>query len=70
MGVPKPDISWYFNGKLVRETDKYHIKRDGDACCLYIKDCTANDSGVIKCVAKNKEGEASIEATLEVVEKM
>lgn len=70
LGVPQPEITWLFNNKPLRESEKYHIKRDGDACCLYIRDCTPEDSGKIKCIATNKEGEAILEATLDVVDKM
>lgn len=70
LGVPQPEISWYFNDKPIHESDKYHIKRDGDACCLYVRDCKPEDSGKITAIAKNKEGEAKLQANLEVVDKM
>ncbi|CAB3240106.1 unnamed protein product [Arctia plantaginis] len=69
-GIPSPDITWYKNGSLLKPSDKYTIKRDGDACCLYVRDLTLDDAGSYKCVAKNKEGEASCEANLEVVDKI
>lgn len=70
-GVPQPDISWYFNDKPIpSDDDKYKIKRDGDACCLYVKNCTYDDSGVYKCQAVNKGGEAECVANLTVVDKM
>lgn len=70
-GVPQPEISWYFNDKPIsQDNDKYKIKRDGDACCLYVKDCTYDDSGTYKCKAVNKIGEAECVANLAVVDKM
>merc|ERR1719370_1309575 len=42
------------------------IKKDGDCYTLIISDCTYGDSGVIKVVAKNREGECEHEGTLEV----
>lgn len=69
-GVPSPDITWYKNGVPLKPSDKYSIKRDGDSCCLYVRDITLDDAGQYKCVAKNKEGEDSCEAALEVVDKM
>ncbi|XP_078034638.1 obscurin isoform X5 [Augochlora pura] len=70
-GVPRPDISWYFNDKqIVQDDDKYKIKRDGDACCLYVKDCTYDDSGLYKCKAVNRSGEAECVANLAVVDKI
>ncbi|KAI5632857.1 immunoglobulin i-set domain-containing protein [Phthorimaea operculella] len=69
-GVPTPEITWYKNGEPLRHNDKYNIKRDGDACCLYVRDLKPEDAGKYKCVAKNREGEASCEANLEVVDKI
>ncbi|KAL6444321.1 hypothetical protein ACFW04_001898 [Cataglyphis niger] len=70
-GIPHPEITWYFNDKpILRDNDKYKIKRDGDACCLYVKDCTYDDSGRYKCKAVNKGGEAECVANLAVVDKI
>lgn len=70
-GIPHPEITWYFNDRpILRDNDKYKIKRDGDACCLYVKDCTYDDSGRYKCKAVNKGGEAECVANLAVVDKM
>ncbi|XP_072755043.1 protein Obscurin isoform X6 [Anoplolepis gracilipes] len=70
-GIPHPEVTWYFNDKpILRDNDKYKIKRDGDACCLYVKDCTYDDSGRYKCKAVNKGGEAECVANLAVVDKI
>nr|XP_037866817.1 obscurin isoform X8 [Bombyx mori] len=69
-GIPFPDISWYKDGVLLKHSDKYNIKRDGDAACLYVRDIGPDDAGVYKCVAKNREGEAECQASLEVVDKI
>ncbi|OAD62661.1 Muscle M-line assembly protein unc-89 [Eufriesea mexicana] len=70
-GVPQPDITWYFNDKpIIQDDDKYKIKRDGDVCCLYVKDCTYDDSGTYKCKAVNKGGEAECVANLTVVDEI
>ncbi|XP_050346623.1 obscurin isoform X3 [Nymphalis io] len=70
IGIPAPEITWYKNGNPLKASEKYSIKRDGDACCLYVRDITQDDAGQYKCVAKNKEGEDSCEAALEVVDKI
>lgn len=70
-GIPQPDITWYLNDKAISpDDDKYKIKRDGEACCLYIKDCTYADCGRIKCRAENKEGKAECQAALAVVKEL
>ncbi|KAI4489747.1 hypothetical protein M0804_003929 [Polistes exclamans] len=70
-GIPKPDVSWYFNNQpILKDNDKYKIKRDCDACCLYVKDCTYDDTGIYKCKAVNRAGEAECSAHLKVVDKI
>lgn len=70
-GVPRPDVTWYFNGRVITPDDnKYKIKKDADMVCLYIKDCTENDAGHYTCKATNKEGEDSCDAVLEIVDRM
>ncbi|XP_068626397.1 obscurin [Battus philenor] len=69
-GQPRPEVTWFRDGKPLSPSDKYGVKRDGEACCLYVRDLTPEDAGLYKCVAKNKEGEASCEAKLEVVDKI
>jgi len=74
-GIPQPDVTWYFNDQLITpgtgaDKDKYRVKRDGDAVCLYVRDCKPLDSGRYRCRASNCDGEASCEANLEVVDKM
>lgn len=71
-GLPAPDIIWSKGGKELpgRETDKFHIKRDGDASVLYIHECAPEDAGTYICTARNKAGEAFNAGALEIVDKM
>ncbi|XP_018359776.1 PREDICTED: muscle M-line assembly protein unc-89 isoform X3 [Trachymyrmex cornetzi] len=70
-GIPQPEVTWYFNDKpILKDDDKYKIKRDGDACCLYVKDCAYDDSGRYRCRAVNKGGEAECAANLAIVDKI
>ncbi|XP_014485518.1 PREDICTED: muscle M-line assembly protein unc-89-like isoform X3 [Dinoponera quadriceps] len=70
-GIPHPEVTWYFNDRpILKDDDKYKIKRDGDACCLYVKDCSYDDSGRYRCKAVNKGGEAECAANLAVVDKI
>ncbi|KAK0072000.1 hypothetical protein PV325_012046, partial [Microctonus aethiopoides] len=70
-GIPRPDVAWYYDDKPIpKDNDKYKIKRDGDAYCLYIKDCSPSDGGRYKCRAVNKDGETSCEAHLTVADKI
>ncbi|KAK9877930.1 hypothetical protein WA026_020153 [Henosepilachna vigintioctopunctata] len=69
-GVPQPEITWTKDGVPLRETGKYHIKRDGDMCCLYVIDCQPEDAGVFRATAVNKEGQDECTGTLEVVKEI
>ena len=56
-GVPKPDISWYHDGELIRpDGEKHRIRKDGDNTTLYLRDATYSDSGKWKVIASNREG--------------
>ncbi|KAL1518226.1 hypothetical protein ABEB36_001883 [Hypothenemus hampei] len=66
-GVPQPDVHWTKDGEPLRESDKYHIKREGDLCCLYVQNCQLDDAGVYRATATNPEGQAVCTASLEVV---
>ncbi|KYN01946.1 Muscle M-line assembly protein unc-89 [Cyphomyrmex costatus] len=70
-GIPQPEVTWYFNDEpILKDNDKYKMKRDGDACCLYVKDCAYDDSGRYRCKAVNKGGEAECAANLAIVDKI
>lgn len=69
-GVPQPEVTWTKDGLPIKESDKFHIKRDGDLCCLYILNCGKDDAGVYRARAINKEGEEDCTASLEVVDQM
>lgn len=69
-GVPYPELFWSFNGKPIKNNDKYAIKHDGDNSILHIRNCTADDIGVYKCLATNREGEDVTQCHLDIVEKM
>lgn len=55
-GLPKPTVTWAFNGSEIKDSDKYRIKRDADLCVLFIRNCAAEDSGSYSCIASNLEG--------------
>lgn len=69
-GVPYPELHWTFNNKPIKNCEKYAIKHDGDNSVLHIRNCNLNDIGLYKCVAKNREGEDSTQAHIDVVDKM
>jgi hypothetical protein len=69
-GIPKPDVLWYRNEKPIHNSDKYTIKYDGDTAVLYVKNCTPEDNALYSCSARNREGEDSCDARLEITSQM
>uniref|UniRef100_A0A8C2JWP9 Uncharacterized protein n=1 Tax=Cyprinus carpio TaxID=7962 RepID=A0A8C2JWP9_CYPCA len=59
-GAPKPQVTWYKDGRAV-EADPHHIIiEDPDGSCTLILDnMTANDSGQYMCFATSSAGNAS-----------
>ena len=55
-GKPKPDVKWYKDDKLLRESNRLDIKARGDKYSVMILGIKAEDSGVYKCEAKSKMG--------------
>lgn len=69
-GNPKPDVSWFWNGKPIFDGNRYTIKREGDLCLLYIKDCSPDEDGYYKCIASNRDGKDETESQFRAVDKM
>ena len=55
-GKPKPDIRWYKDDRILRESNRLDIKARGDKHSVMIFGIKPEDSGVYKCEAKSKMG--------------
>jgi hypothetical protein len=67
-GTPKPDVTWYHNGKVIIDNPDFHTvynKPTGD-CTLYIIEVFPQDTGTYECVAVNPYGKAVTKAQLVV----
>lgn len=70
-GQPKPVVTWTFEDKpITADGDRYKMKRDGEMCALFVRDCSPGRAGRYACVAKNSEGEDRCEARLDVVDRI
>ena len=58
-GKPKPDVRWYKNDRVLRESNQLDIKARGDKYSVTILRIKADDSGVYKCEANSKMGSVS-----------
>ncbi|XP_068036773.1 neural cell adhesion molecule 2 isoform X2 [Anomalospiza imberbis] len=63
-GSPPPEISWYRNGKLIEENEKYVLR--GSNTQLTIRDIKNIDAGPYICNAKNKAGNDKKQTVLQV----
>ena len=69
-GKPDPEVKWFKDEKEIKGTFKIVMKKIEEVCTLTISGVTMQMSGVYKCVATNKAGEAVHSATITVSEKM
>ena len=70
IGIPRPEVEWFFNDRPIRPSAKYRVKRDADMFALCIADCCPEDAGVYTCVATNADGTSKCSANLEVTDQM
>ena len=69
-GKPEPEVKWYRDDKEIKATFKIVMKKTEEVCTLTISSVTLQMTGVYKCVATNKAGEATHTAKITVSEKM
>ncbi|XP_032711907.1 titin isoform X2 [Lontra canadensis] len=55
-GEPKPVVTWFQNGLLLKQTQKFQLEEVSFSHRLYINDINYQDSGEYKCVAQNSSG--------------
>ena len=63
-GKPMPNVEWYKDGRLLRQTEGLKYLKDGDKQGLIINHATKDKTGTYKCVAVNSAGEASCSCSL------
>jgi hypothetical protein len=70
VAVPEPEVQWYFNGQLLKESADITISGQADvhmySYTVNIKKVSQSHAGVFEIIAKNREGEASTAITLAV----
>ncbi|KAJ8952456.1 hypothetical protein NQ314_007532 [Rhamnusium bicolor] len=71
VGVPEPEIKWYRNGKRISPKGNVTIVSTSETniytTILKIKKVEKKQEGKYKIVAKNREGQSSVEFTLKVL---
>ena len=66
-GHPVPECRWYLNDNLLAESELTKFEMKGNVCSLIIENCKLTDAGIYKLSACNVAGEASTEATIDIL---
>ena len=70
VAVPEPEVKWYYNGKEIKSTSNVTVTIESDmhmyTSIVRIKKIKKTQEGSYEVVAKNREGEASVQLTLKV----
>ncbi|XP_063046525.1 myotilin [Engraulis encrasicolus] len=67
VGLPAPDVSWYLDGKAIRQDD-YHkmLVSEKGIHSFIIEIVTVHHAGIYECVAKNRAGEGRFSMRIDV----
>ena len=65
-GYPRPEVTWYFQGEVLKNSSKVQIKVREDSSTLTIIDCTFDDAGMYECRASNTLGTDKTKGSLTV----
>ena len=65
-GTPDPSISWYFENKLIKSSEKYQVKNTAGLSVLVIRETCLDDVGEYMVVAENDLGKCEANFSLSV----
>ncbi|XP_022670614.1 titin-like isoform X6 [Varroa destructor] len=65
-GTPRPKVTWYKGGQVIRPTRDFQITQDETSCSLVIRSVLITDEGTYICRATNPGGQAEAAAKLTV----
>ena len=68
-GQPRPDLSWHFRGRTLRDEGRHELYTEKDVSFLEIFELCPADAGVYTCRLANKAGRVSAMAELKVTGK-
>lgn len=71
VAVPEPQVTWFYNNKTVQPSDKITVSTQSDmhmySTAMSITDVKKTQEGVYKVVAMNREGQATLDIILKVI---
>lgn len=70
VAVPEPEVTWYYRGEVVKSSDTVSVTTQSDmhmySTMVSMSKVTKGQEGVYKVVAKNREGQATLDIILKV----
>lgn len=67
-GKPTPEIKWYHNGELIKDSRRLRVFTDDESSTLTITQAAVDDEGEYKCVARNDSGSAICKGEVTILE--
>ncbi|NXU44969.1 NEXN protein, partial [Drymodes brunneopygia] len=68
-GEPKPDVTWWFEGEMLQDSEDYQYIERGETYCLYLPETFPEDEGEYMCKAVNTRGSAASTCILTIESK-
>lgn len=68
-GEPKPEVTWWFEGEMLPDSEDYQYIERGETYCLYLPETFPEDEGEYMCKAVNSRGTAASTCILTVESK-
>ena len=68
-GVPKPEITWFFEETQLKENDNYEVSSNNNIHTLKIKNPNDSSIGLYKAIFKNDLGTVETKGNLTVLSK-
>ncbi|NWV22703.1 NEXN protein, partial [Origma solitaria] len=68
-GEPKPEITWWFEGEMLQDSEDYQYIERGETYCLYLPETFPEDEGEYMCKAVNNRGSAASTCILTIESK-
>lgn len=69
-GIPKPDISWKFEGKDIKYVTGVNMMVDSSGGGLMIVEVTKKIAGTITCIAENVLGSSEASSRIQILSKL
>ncbi|XP_077133309.1 nexilin isoform X8 [Ranitomeya variabilis] len=68
-GQPKPEVTWWFEGEMLQDSEDYQYIERGETYCLYLPETFPEDEGEYMCKVVNSRGTAASSCILSIESK-